>query len=124
MDFHVSLVGRKNLSGEIYRQVRRAILDRRLQPGDRLPPSRELARALVVARATVTVAYDRLVAEGFVEVRQGAGTFVGEVAAQAGRDKPTQRSSGVLQPRQIWESVVLPTVFNKPARFDFRTGLC
>jgi GntR family transcriptional regulator/MocR family aminotransferase len=43
MAFHVSLVGRKDLSGEIYRQVRSAILDRRLRPGDRMPPSRELA---------------------------------------------------------------------------------
>ena len=124
MAFHVNLVGCKDLSGEIYREVRRAIVDRRLRPGDRLPPSRELARDLVVARATVTVAYERLAAEGFVAVRQGAGTFVGELLAPAGRDKATHRSSGVLQPRQIWQSVVLPTVFDKPARFDFRTGLC
>jgi GntR family transcriptional regulator/MocR family aminotransferase len=124
MDFHVSLVGRKDLSGEIYRQVRRAILDRRLRPGDRLPPSRELARGLVVARATVTVAYERLAAEGFVAVRQGAGTFVSELEVHAARDKTTHRSSGVLQPRQIWQSVVLPTVFETRARFDFRTGLC
>ena len=127
--FHVSLVGRKNLSGEIYRQVRHAILDRRLQPGDRLPPSRELARSLVVARATVTVAYERLAAEGFVAVRQGAGTFVSELEAHARRDKTTHRSGGVLQPRQIWQSIVLPPMvlppaFDKLARFDFRTGLC
>jgi GntR family transcriptional regulator / MocR family aminotransferase len=127
MALHVSLVGRKDLSGEIYRQVRCAIVDRRLRPGDRLPPSRELARELVVARATVTVAYERLAAEGFVEVRQGAGTFVGELTAQAGRDKPTQRSGGVLQSRQIWESIMLPAVFDEPAQpvqFNFRTGLC
>lgn len=122
--FHVSLVGRKDLSGEIYRQVRRAILDRRLRPGDRLPPTRELARSLLVARATVTVAYERLAAEGFVAFRQGAGTFVGELEVRAGRDKTAHRSSGVLRPRQIWQSIVLPTTFYRPARFDFRTGLC
>jgi GntR family transcriptional regulator/MocR family aminotransferase len=126
MAFHVSLVGRKDLSGEIYRQMRHAIVDRRLRPGDRLPPSRDLARELVVARATVTTAYERLAAEGFVEVRQGAGTFVRELLAQAGCAKPTQRSGGVLQPLQIWHSVELPTAswFKNPARFDFRTGLC
>lgn len=124
MDFHVSLVGRKDLSGEIYRQVRRAILDRRLRPGDRLPPSRELARTLVVARATVTVAYERLVAEGFVAVRRGAGTFVGELKTEVRRDKSTHRCSGMLQPRQIWQSIELPTMLRKPARFDFRTGFC
>jgi GntR family transcriptional regulator/MocR family aminotransferase len=123
MDLHVSLVGRKDLSGEIYRQVRRAIVDRRLRPGDRLPPSRDLARALVVARATVAVAYERLAAEGFVAVRQGAGTFVDGSVARTGREKGTHRSSGVLQPRQIWQSMELPAAFEKPPRFDFRTGL-
>ena len=81
---HVSLVGRKDLSGEIYRQVRRAILDRQLRPGDRLPPSRELARALAVARATVTVAYERLAAEGFVAVPAG-GRDIRQRTGGAGR---------------------------------------
>src|SRR5688500_5617805 len=76
MPFHVSLVGRKNLSREIYRQIARAILDGRLRPGDRLSPSRELADALDVSRMTVNVAYEQLAGEGFVTSRQGAGTFV------------------------------------------------
>lgn len=120
---HVSLVGRKDLSGEIYRQVRRAIVHRQLRPGDRLPPSRELARELAVARGTVMVAYERLAAEGFVTFRQGAGTFVGELGAQAGRDGSARRSRGVLRPREIWQSILLPTVFETPTRFDFRTGI-
>ena len=121
---HVSLVGRKDLSGEIYRQVRRAILHRQLRPGDRLPPSRELARELVVARATVTVAYERLAAEGFVAFRRGAGTFVGDLAAPSERGRTAHRAGGALQPRQIWQSIVLPPVVETPARFDFRTGVC
>ena len=60
MEFHVSLIDRNDLSGEIYRQMRRAIVDGQLRPGELLPPSRELARRLSVARTTVTVAYDRL----------------------------------------------------------------
>jgi GntR family transcriptional regulator / MocR family aminotransferase len=53
MEAHVSLVGRKDLTGEIYRQLRRAILDGRLPSGGRLPPTRELARWLNVSRTTV-----------------------------------------------------------------------
>ncbi len=121
--FHVSLVGRKDLSGEIYRQIRRAVLDRRLRPGDPLPPSRELARALAVSRATVTVAYERLAAEGFVTSRQGAGTFVSELAMPARRERTGRRSAGVLRPRPIWEAMNPPPVL-EPARFDFRAGLC
>ena len=60
MDFHVSLVGRNDLSGEIYRQLRRAIVNGRLRRGELLPPTRELAQHLSVARTTVPVAYDRL----------------------------------------------------------------
>lgn len=48
----------------------------RLRPGDRLPGSRELASAAGVHRNTVVAAYDELVAEGWVEARQGRGTFV------------------------------------------------
>ena len=33
MGFHVSLVGRRDLSGEIYRQLRRAILEGGYAPG-------------------------------------------------------------------------------------------
>ena len=76
MEFHVSLIDRRNLSVEIYRQIRTAILDGRLRPGEPLPPTRELARRLSVSRTTVTVAYERLSGEGFVDSRVGAGTFV------------------------------------------------
>jgi GntR family transcriptional regulator/MocR family aminotransferase len=52
MELHVSLVGRRDLAGEIYRQLRAAILDGRLRGGDRLPPTRELAVRLSVSRTT------------------------------------------------------------------------
>ncbi|MEJ2746459.1 MAG: PLP-dependent aminotransferase family protein, partial [Anaerolineae bacterium] len=49
-----------------------------LTPGTRLPASRQLAKRNQVARVTVTQAYEQLQAEGFVESRVGAGTFVGQ----------------------------------------------
>ena len=126
MDFHVVLAGRKNLSGEIYNQMRRAIADGRLRPGDCLPPSRALARSLGVSRTTVTVAYDRLAGEGFVIARVGAGTFVSDQVAPGpsgpgapGRDLV----KGALRPRSAWDRIPLPTAFATPAQFDFRTGL-
>jgi GntR family transcriptional regulator/MocR family aminotransferase len=121
VEFHVNLVGRKDLSGEIYRQLRRAILDGRLQPGDVVPPSRELARRLSVSRTTVTVAYDRLSGEGFVSSRVGSGTFVSDSIPHASR--PGIRTQGTLRPRPVWQDIYLPTAFEAPAEFDFRTGL-
>jgi GntR family transcriptional regulator/MocR family aminotransferase len=88
MDFHVSLDGRSDLSGQIYRQLRAAILDGRLRVGDALPATRELARRLDVARNTVAVAYDRLTSEGFLTSRVGAGTFV-HASGPASRSAPT-----------------------------------
>src|SRR5215470_1549967 len=75
MDLHVSLATGE-LSTGVYAQLRAAVLDGRLRPGDALPATRELARRLAVSRNTVTNAYQRLIAEGFAVGRVGAGTFV------------------------------------------------
>ncbi|WP_181780487.1 aminotransferase-like domain-containing protein, partial [Pseudonocardia pini] len=47
-----------------------------LRAGDRLPSTRELAAILQVSRTVTAAAYDQLLAEGWVEGRVGAGTFV------------------------------------------------
>ena len=56
--------------------VRSAVLDGRLAAGDRLPASRTLAVDLGIARGVVVEAYQRLVDEGLVAARTGAGTVV------------------------------------------------
>jgi GntR family transcriptional regulator/MocR family aminotransferase len=121
--FHVSLVGRTDLSGEIYRQIRQAILDGRLRPGERLSPTRELADALRVSRSTVTVAYESLLAEGFATSHTGAGTFVShQLEAKRPASKTRRSTARTIQVRGVWETISPPTVF-VGARFDFRTGL-
>jgi len=57
-------------------QIRQAILFGRLPLGTRLPSSRVLARDLGVSRLTVVNAFQQLTAEGFLEARRGAGSFV------------------------------------------------
>ena len=52
-----------------------------LQSGARVPSSRTLASELRLARNTVTLAYERLTSEGFLQTRSGSGTFVLERAA-------------------------------------------
>lgn len=123
MDLHVTLSSRKDLRGAIYRQIRRAILDGRLRPGEPLPPSRELARRLGVSRTSVTVAYDRLTGEGFVTTRMGAGTFVSARATGGPRSAPAERVPGVLVARSFWKSLPAFTPYADRAEFDFRTGL-
>jgi len=52
---------------------------RRLAPGDRLPPERQLAAELGVSRASLREALRRLVDLGIVEARQGSGTYLAPV---------------------------------------------
>lgn len=61
---------------QLYDQIRDAITDGGLSPGDRLLPTRAVAAELNVARSTVTDAYGRLTAEGYVEGRAGGGSIV------------------------------------------------
>lgn len=123
MAFHISLVDRSNLSGEIYHQIRQAILDGRLRPGERLSPTRELAAALRVSRSTVTVAYESLLAEGFAISRMGAGTFVShQLEPKRPLSKPRRSTVRAIQVRGVWQTISPPTIFVR-ARFDFRTGL-
>lgn len=66
----------EGLTRQIYGQLRAAILSGRLRAGERLPPTRDLAKRLGTARLTVATAYEWLRAEGYVYGRVGAGTFV------------------------------------------------
>jgi GntR family transcriptional regulator len=74
------------LYAQIASRLRIAVAAGELHPGDALPSVRRLAAQLRVNPATVVQAYRDLEAEGFVEMRQGAGTFVRELP-------PARRSS-------------------------------
>jgi GntR family transcriptional regulator/MocR family aminotransferase len=125
MDFHVSLAGRGDLTARIYRQLRDAVLDGRLRPGERLPPTRELAGRLDVSRNTVAAAYERLTADGFLVSRVGAGTFVCRERVTTSRRAPAGRD---VAPGRVWRSIQAQaerTVVadHEPAGYDFRIGM-
>ncbi|WP_410665257.1 PLP-dependent aminotransferase family protein [Amycolatopsis sp. lyj-84] len=122
MPFHISLDGHTDLAARIYRQLRDGILDGRLRSGERLPPTRELARELDVSRNTVAVAYERLTAEGFLSSHVGRGTFVS--ADPVGRaDRAAPSGAGVL-PSAHWRSLPAPLGADRSApAFDFRVGV-
>jgi GntR family transcriptional regulator / MocR family aminotransferase len=74
--WRIDRASRTPLTRQIYMQVRSAVLSGALRPGTRVPSSRAMASKLGVARASVVSAYDHLLAEGYVESRQGSGTFI------------------------------------------------
>ena len=85
-----------DLNQQLYEELRRLILGRKLEPGHRLPPTRTLAKDLGVARKTVVSAYDQLASEGYLRSKTGAGTFVsGDIQDSAQVHEPrSARSSG------------------------------
>jgi len=62
-----------------YEELRSAILAGRLKPGARLPATRDLARQYRLSRSTAVTAFEQLEAEGYVEGKVGAGSFVSQV---------------------------------------------
>src|SRR5271154_1342981 len=70
--------GPASLQDQIVGYFRGAVLSGRLKGGARVPSSRALAAEHAVSRITAVQAYDRLVAEGYLVARPGAGLFVAE----------------------------------------------
>lgn len=66
---------------QIAGRIRVAVAAGDLNEGQALPSVRQLATTLRVNPATVVQAYRELQSQGFVELRQGAGTFVKAVSA-------------------------------------------
>ncbi len=67
------------LYAQIAGTIRVAVAAGELESGQTLPSVRQLATRLRVNPATVVQAYRDLEVEGFVEMRQGAGTFIRDV---------------------------------------------
>lgn len=78
------------LSRQIYLWFRQAILREDMKSKERLPSTRELAEHLNVSRTVVVLAYEQLLAEGFVCGRRGSGTYVTE---GLGSGRPSSRAA-------------------------------
>jgi GntR family transcriptional regulator len=74
--FHLSTHSNLAPYLQIVEQVRQALLNNVLRPGDRLPTVKEVVGSLAINPNTVLKAYRDLEREGLVEGRQGVGTFV------------------------------------------------
>ena len=76
------------LRAQLERGLRDAIRSGRLQPGERLPSSRGLARELGVSRGLVLECYTQLQAEGYLTSRSGSATRVASGAEAPPRPPP------------------------------------
>ena len=99
MMIRINASQREPLIDQIVDGIRNLVDNRTLRPGARLPSIRQFAAAHRVSKFTVVQAYDRLVACGYVQPRQGAGFFVSSPArfpAAAAGGARLDRATGVL----------------------------
>ncbi|BBK41997.1 GntR family transcriptional regulator [Allostella vacuolata] len=75
------------VSTQLYAALRELMLSGAIAGGERLPATRTLADELGLSRTTVIHAFDRLIAEGLIESRVGAGSFV---SAALNSERPQQ----------------------------------
>ncbi|HEU4328106.1 MAG TPA: PLP-dependent aminotransferase family protein [Roseiflexaceae bacterium] len=124
------------LSRQVYEQIRDAVLDGLLQPGDSLPPSRTLAEQIAVSRTVVLHAYEQLQAEGYIEMRRGSGTFISSTLSHVQRGGRPYRAPagpvrrGKLAPRLTERAAALhdqaPNFLREGSEvlpYDFRHGV-
>ncbi|MCI5643732.1 GntR family transcriptional regulator [Peptoniphilus sp. SGI.035] len=85
----------------LYEQIKNAIKENILKnfvaAGEQLPSVRSLSKDLKVSILTVKKAYDELEAEGFVESRQGLGTFVSIKDSEVKREELQKNLENHLQ---------------------------
>ena len=98
---------RQTLTDWLYAELRRSILEGRLRPGTRLPASRDFARQHSLSRGTVVVVFERLLAEGYLSSRVGAGTWVSHRGA-AGAHARAEPQSPPAYVRRVVAAYVRP----------------
>jgi len=104
------------LRAQLEASLREAIRGGRLRAGERLPSSRELARALGVSRGMVQECYGQLLAEGYLTSRTGSATRVADISGQQAGDQPAAGPAvaSPASPRQLQE---------RPLIADFQPGV-
>lgn len=96
IDIDLAAKGSREAARTLYRQLKEAILDGRLGAGAKLPATRRSAAVFGVSRNTAIEVYERLLSEGYIATRRGAGTYVVDRAPVPA----PQSLSGDAQPDQ------------------------
>ena len=76
----------RNISEEVFDQIKAAIESGKLKPGSKLPTERELVKQLEVSRVPIREALKLLSNVGLIETRQGGGSYVCSVLNNRLRD--------------------------------------
>lgn len=101
--FQPAPTARQHTVADIVQHIVQQTVANRMEPGDRFPPERQLVEQLGVGRTVLRDAMKCLNVLGFVEVRQGDGTYLAEAGATL--LSRTVSWGLLLGGRQAWELV-------------------
>jgi GntR family transcriptional regulator/MocR family aminotransferase len=119
--------GPEPLYRQVYAGLRAAILSGVLKAGERLPSTRALSEQLAISRTVILLAYEQLLAEGFVVGRGGSGTYVVDGLETTGPAPPAHAAEIRLSRYGAFAQAASATVGFpiRPAtspRYDFAYG--
>lgn len=117
MELHLIIEGKRDLSEQVYRQLREAIRSGRLTDGQQVPPSRLLAQQLGISRKPVADAYARLTFDKLLVGHTGRGTFIKAPPAAQVQRSPNVKLSARGRLDQ-WAA------FDSPLRQQAAMGRC
>ncbi len=67
------------ITSQLTQQLREAILCGKIEAGQKMPPTRQLAKELGISRNSIVQVYEQLLAEGFLTSRVGSGTYAADI---------------------------------------------
>ena len=124
LSFSLNISRNENLVRTMTAQLRSAIVEGKMEYGQRMPSTRELASALAVSRNTVISVYEQLMAESLIVSQRGNGSFVSFKSQTISDERINEKQSLVnkLLPEYRNKSVedILPK--KTAARYNFAVG--
>lgn len=111
---------------QLYQAIRKAVLQGTLKKGLRLPSTRYLAAELEISRNIVLLAFEQLLAEGYLQAHTGAGTFVSRTLPEevlqvhrslSGEERKISARGSTIQALARFTPPVAPKLRYAPFRF-------
>lgn len=102
--FFLDREGPQSLQTQLRQRVIDAIVSGSLEPGVRMPSTRQLATDLGIARNTVSLVYQQLVADGYLVGRERSGVYVSDTLFEALRVGRQREAREPTVPASVWRS--------------------
>lgn len=115
--FYLDQGGPQTLQTQLRQRIIDSVVSGNLEPGARMPASRRLAGDLGIARNTVALVYQQLIADGYLTGRERSGVFVSDAlfeAVRPGRDRADRAVIAAAPWRSRLQAVVRVDVEGRP----------